>query len=210
MISRAAVLLLAAPCAAIQVAGAQVTPRPCAVQEMTVTPPDARVSVGTRVRFVATVYDLDGSPCGSAMVTWSSSNVNVLRIDQEGVATAVAPGNAIVTARAASAPERAYSQAAVVVTEARATIAALEVAPRQAQVRVGQTARIVATARDSSGNEVAGARFVWASSDLTVARVGADGIVTGLTPGQAIVYVGAAGRRGFVAVAVEVLPGGRP
>jgi uncharacterized protein YjdB len=181
----------------------------CAVAEVVIAPPDAQIAAGAQVAFQATAYDQAGSPCEAVPIAWASGNVNVVRIDPNGVATGVAPGVAVITAQATGTTRR--GQASVTVTAQRAGIASIELSPRQVQVRVGAAVRLAATALDSSGSPVPSVRFVWVSSDLSVARVGADGIVTGVAPGRTTIYTGVAGRRGFVGAVVEVVAGsGRP
>lgn len=174
----------------------------CAVAEVALAPPDAQIAAGAQLAFQATAYDQSGSPCESVAIVWSSSNVNVARVDQSGVVTGVAPGVAIITAQVSGTSRR--GQATATVSAQRARIASVQLTPRQTQVRVGATVRLAATALDSAGNLVESARFVWISSDLNVARVGSDGVVTGVAPGRTTVYAGVAGRRGFVGAAVEV------
>lgn len=197
-------LWVLAAAAAVGAASARAQQR-CAVAEVAIAPPDAQIAAGAQVAFQATAYDLSGSPCESAAIAWSTSNVNVARIDQNGVATGVAPGVAIITAQASGTTRR--GQASVTVSAQRARVASVELAPRQVQVRVGSAVRLAATALDSSGSPVPSVQFVWISSDLNVARVGSDGVVTGVAPGRTTVYTGVAGRRGFVGAAVEVVAG---
>lgn len=177
----------------------------CAVAEVAIAPPEAQIAPGAQVAFQATAYDQSGSPCESAAIAWSSSNVNVVRIDQNGVATGVAPGVAIITAQAAGTARR--GQASVTVSAQRSGVASLELSPQQVQVRVGAAVRLAATALDASGSPVPSVRFVWISGDYTVARVGSDGVVTGVAPGRTTIYTGVAGRRGFVGAVVEVVAG---
>lgn len=185
---------------------AAVQAQTCAVSELAVAPPTIQVGVGVRIAFQATAYTATGAvfsnPC--VAVSWNSSNVNVVRIDQNGAATGVAPGVAIITAQVTGADGVLRGQASVTVVGARAHIASVRLVPRQAQVRVGATVRLVATALDSAGSAVESARFVWISSDPNVAHVTSDGVVTGASPGRATVYVGVVGRMGYVGAIVEV------
>jgi uncharacterized protein YjdB len=196
-----ALALLAPPRAAAQRAACG------AIADVVVAPPEARLSTGSRATFQATAFDASGAACPEATFSWSSSNVNVVRVDAQGVATGVAPGVALVTVTAGSGSQRRSAQASVTVTAGGGRIASVQLTPRQAQVRVGATLNLTAVALDSAGNAVRTARFVWVSSDLTVARVGADGVVTGVAPGRVTIYTGVAGRPGYVGAQIEVVAG---
>jgi uncharacterized protein YjdB len=67
---------------------------------------------------------------------------------------------------------------------------------------VGQKQTVFAAAFDRQGNLISSARFTFRSSDTTIARVGADGVVVGLAPGLARVEARAQTRRGSLAVLV--------
>jgi hypothetical protein len=67
--------------------------------DVQVSPPDAQVQVGRQAPFVATAYDNANNPIATATFVWSSSNLRAATIDQNGIATGVGPGVAIITAR---------------------------------------------------------------------------------------------------------------
>jgi len=70
--------------------------------DVQVSPPDAQVQVGRQEPFVATAYDNANNPIPTATFVWSSSNPRAATIDQNGIATGVGPGVAIITARTGS------------------------------------------------------------------------------------------------------------
>ena len=94
--------------------------------------------------------------------------------------------------------------------QARAqAVADLQVSPDAVNVGVGQKQTLFVAAFDRQGNVLPTARFAFASSDTTIARVNGDGVVVGLKAGLARVDVMAQSRK--VAVAVFVIaPGGSP
>jgi hypothetical protein len=63
----------------------------------------------------------------------------------------------------------------------------LEVRPASLGVFVGQPVRLVADAFDRDGDTVRTAGVRWSSSDSSVATVSAEGIVTGTSPGLAMI-----------------------
>ena len=88
-------------------------------------------------------------------------------------------------------------------------VADLQVSPEAVTVGVGQKQTLFVAAFDRQGNVLPTARFAFASSDTTIARVNGDGVVVGLRAGLARVDVLAQSRKVAVAVFVTA-PGGSP
>lgn len=65
------------------------------------------------------------------------------------------------------------------------TVNKITVAPTTATVAVNKQQAFTANALDASGNVLTGGTFSWASSDTTVATIGADGVATGKSGGTA-------------------------
>lgn len=91
-LSRFSLIALALVLAACQVV---VDPGEPAVTEVTVTPSQVSRAVGETVRFSADVEGVGNFP---RTVTWSSNNRSVAAVNDAGLVTAVAPGNAVITA----------------------------------------------------------------------------------------------------------------
>ena len=66
-------------------------------------------------------------------------------------------------------------------------IAVITVTPPTPTITVEGTAQLSATARDVDGEIVSSATFVWSSFNEPVATVDANGLVTGVAPGTAII-----------------------
>jgi DNA/RNA endonuclease G (NUC1) len=62
---------------------------------------DSFVVGGSRV-LVATAFDADGAPVAGATIAWSSSDLSVVSVDQNGLATGVSAGSAVITAMASN------------------------------------------------------------------------------------------------------------
>ena len=86
------------------------------VARVEISPADNQVQVGRTAPFVATAYDNAGSPIATATFVWSSSNPRAATIDQNGIATGLAPGVAIITARTGSGRTAKSEQATLQVT----------------------------------------------------------------------------------------------
>ena len=114
------------------------------------------------------------------VVTWSSGDASVATVDGSGVATAAANGTVTITATAGAASGRATVTVVQVVSSVTMSLAA-------DMLGVGDTLRLAAAATDANGHGVAGAEFIWSSSNVSVARVDASGFVRGVAEGTATI-----------------------
>ena len=62
-------------------------------------------------------------------------------------------------------------------------VATVEVTPGDAQLNVGESIQLTATARDRKGKVLTGVTFAWSSSDAAIASVSATGAVSGVSAG---------------------------
>src|SRR5437660_10051676 len=86
-------LIVALACLLPGAAGAQ------NVAEVQVAPPTVTIRVGERSGLLATAFDRIGNVIPTIRIIWSSNNVNVAKVDNNGTVTGVANGVAIVEAR---------------------------------------------------------------------------------------------------------------
>lgn len=108
------------------------------VAEVQVAPPSVTLKVGERSGLLATAFDRAGNVIPTVRFLWSSNNVAVAKVDNDGTVTGVGGGVAIVEARVASRK----GQAAVQVLGAPATGGQAPQPADQAQTptaRPGQT-----------------------------------------------------------------------
>src|SRR5206468_238983 len=69
------------------------------VAEVQVAPPSISIRIGERSGLLATAFDRAGNVIPTVRVIWSSNNVTVAKVDNEGTVTGVGGGVAIVEAR---------------------------------------------------------------------------------------------------------------
>ncbi len=164
-----------------------------------VSPGTARLDApGGTLRLSAEVRDADGNVMPDAAVTWSSDAPDVAAVDASGLVTAVGAGMATVTATAGNATGSAS------ITVDPPVPASVTVSP--ATVRFdgpGGTQRLSAEVRDADGNLLPDAEVVWFSDATDVARVDADGLVTAIGAGTAVVTAKAGDEGGSATVTVE-------
>ena len=136
-------------------------------------------AVGATVQLTATVLDQNGRPMTGASVQWSSDNVSVATVSNQGLVTVVGNGDARITARSgtasASVPVTVMQSAGSVVIEpSSATL-----------MSFSETVQLSATVLDGNGQPVADAAVTWSSSDASVATVSSQGLVTAVGNGDA-------------------------
>ena len=152
------------------------------VSAVAVTPAEAGIAaLGDTLRLAAEALDANGNAVAGSEFSWESGDAAVATVDASGLVTAVANGDATITATSGSVSGNAtvtvaQEASAVTVTPAAASIAAL-----------GDTVRLTAEALDANGNAVAGAEFSWESSDDVVATVDRVGLVTAVGSGTATI-----------------------
>ena len=118
-------------------------------------------------------------------VTWSSSNNGVITVDQNGSLKAVAAGTATITVKTTDGGYTATCKVTVkpvAVTEVLAESVTLD--QTTMELTVNGTGKLTATVKP---DETTVKTIQWSSSDETVAMVGADGTVTALKEGTAVI-----------------------
>ena len=150
-------------------------------ESVTIQPMFARlVSIGEVIQLTATVEDGEGNEIEDTSVSWSSGDLSVASVDNDGLVTAIGGGMTDVTAASGAA-------SAAIPVAVMQVVAALEVSPATAALVVGDTLQITAHATDALGVEVAEAMIDWSSSDEDAATVDAAGVVIAVGAGAATI-----------------------
>jgi hypothetical protein len=118
-----------------------------------VMPRPARLAVGQRVPLAATVFSKSADRRNDR-VQWSSDRPTVVRVSNDGLVQAVAPGRASIAATAGAAAERWT-------VEVVPAVASVEVRPATAHARTGDVVHLRAIARDAQGREITGLTPSW-------------------------------------------------
>src|ERR1700704_5819926 len=80
------------------------------IAEVQVAPPSVTIKIGERSGLLATAFDRAGNVISTVRVIWSSNNVAVAKVDNNGTVTGVGGGVAIVEARAGARKGQAAVQ----------------------------------------------------------------------------------------------------
>ena len=151
---------------------------------------------GQTAQLTTEVRDQAGRVMEGVPVSWSSGDTLVATVDSAGLVTAVGGGRTAIAAMA----ESASGETTVIVTQSAGSVV---VSPVADTITPGDTLRLVAEALDESGHVIEGAEFDWSSSDVSVARVDASGVVTGLAEGRATITAVADEASGTSEITVE-------
>lgn len=174
------------------------TPEPARPTTVTVSPATAELTaLGATVQLTAEVRDQHARVMAGTTVTWSSGDASVAKVAASGLVVAVANGTASIMATSVAASGIAT------VTVTQEVSAVVVTSPAGDTVAVGDTLRVLAEASDLNGHGVAGAEFSWQSSDTTIAKVDATGLVTGIGVGSVELAATSAGVTGRTLLAVQ-------
>ena len=191
-------LLAFAALTALIACGGENPAAPPVVAAVVVTPgADTILTLGRTRQFTAVARDGSGNAVSGVTLVWRSSNPSVATVDSvTGIVTAVSNGLSIIRASASGV----VGQATLAVAQ---VVAGVVVSPPSAGfTAVGDTQRLTAVAKDSGGALVQGVRFVWTSSDQTVATVDTGGLLRSKGPGQTFITAAGRGVPGFAVVSV--------
>jgi uncharacterized protein YjdB len=170
------------------------------VASVAVTPTGSQIVVGQTTQLNAEPRDASGQPLVGRAVSWSSSDPNVASVSSTGLVTAVAPGQATITATS----EAAAGTSTIGVSPK--PVSSVIISPGQGSVAVGQTLQLSGQVTDDQGNVLNGRPISFTSGTPAVATVSATGLVTGVAPGTTTITATSEGKTGTATVTVTPIP----
>ena len=156
-------------------ASCQVTVNPILAESLTLSVTEWSGKVGETMTLNATVSPDNTS---DKTVTWSSSDVSVATVDANGKVTAVSLGNTTITATSGSV------SATCAVTVVPTPVESLTLSASIWGGTVGESIALIATVLPENATDKA---VTWRSSDKRVATVDANGNVTAVSLGTAVI-----------------------
>lgn len=178
-----------------------VTPLDVPVEHISLTNTDLLMRVGFTSELTAIVRPDNAT---NKEVTWEATDPSIASVDDKGLVTANAVGVTTVIATSVSDPD-VSAICTVTVEDPQDIIAVtdLTIKPTDIGIEVGETFTLVATVLPADATDKT---VTWKSSDLAIATVDADGVVTGVAEGVATIY--ASSSNGLtVECIVTVFPG---
>jgi trimeric autotransporter adhesin len=168
------------------------------VASVSITPAGSQtVSQGLTLQLAATMRDGTGAVLAGRTVSWTTSNASIATVSSVGLVTGASLGVVQITAES----EGVISS--VTVTVQPRPIATVGLAPNPGSVRMGALVQMSVDLRDANGNPLTttGRVVTWDSSNKPVATV-QDGVVTGVSPGNATITVTVDGKSASAVVTV--------
>ena len=162
-------------CSRCNIEETRVIPKLVRVSAIELSESEKTVFVGDTFTITATVKPEDAF---NRTVTWSSSDPSIATVDENGTVTAIAKGEAIITAESADGVK---AECKVTVEK---KVAAIELSESEKTVFVGDTFTITATVKPE---DAFNRTVTWSSSDPSIATVDENGTVTAIAKGEAII-----------------------
>jgi uncharacterized protein YjdB len=171
-----------------------------AVESIIVSPPLSTVAIGAQVALVAQVLDETGTALLDRPVHWASEDETIVTVSSDGLVTARRIGT--VQVAASTGGHSGIAQ----VTVTAIPVATVRVTPGNRSLFVGESFQFTAETRSASGGVLTGRPISWASNNERVATVSANGTVTALAPGGAIVTASSEGKTDQASITVSAIP----
>ena len=166
MVKKVLIMILAFLCATMVFVGCSGEAKTISLDKTTV-----QISQYDEIVLVATKTD------NIDKIEWTSSNLDVATVDQNGKVYAKNLGDAVITAKSGDVE----ATCSVKVVEQK-NIASIVLDKTETQIYTGDTVSVSASVK-YKGEQI-DAVITWSSSNPSVAIVDSDGVVTGLTEGQ--------------------------
>ena len=150
-----------------------VTPGPVAT--VIVQPNPASVAVCQMLALSDTAKDANGDVLTGRAVSWMSADTTIAQVSTTGFAIGVGPGGPI--ALTATSEGKSGS---TLLTVTPAPVATVIVEPNTSSVAAGQALALADTLKSVCGGDLTGRDDTWSSADTTIAKVSAEGVITGV------------------------------
>ena len=151
------------------------------------TPETTEISVGQKVKFKATVKDASGNKTSAPATAWFAAPFDLAGVDESGTVSFFSPGEVMVGAIVGG------KTVLTRVMVKPGPVTRIDIEPVKTSLVVGATTKLAAVARSAEGNPRSDVSLNWASSKPDVATADAAGVVTAISPGQAMISASSGG-----------------
>ena len=168
------------------------------VTGVSVAPATLSLVVGEKGELTATVAPENATEKG---VTWSSDDSSVATVDENGQVTAVAKGQATITATTVDGNKKAAC--AVTVTESEVPdvpVTSVTMSKKSLTLTEGDTGTLTATVKPDNATDKT---VTWTTSKKSVATVDQNGVVTAVKAGSATITATCGGKKATCTVTVK-------
>ena len=150
------------------------------VTGLSLSPSTWRDNIGESIRLSADLLPTDAT---IQDIIWESSNNDIATVSSYGIVTAVSPGNAVITAKAADNPSISATCTVTVNPKVHVTSISISAGP-SGTFYEGNQFSLAATVSPANATDKG---ITWTSSDNSVATVTSYGLVTAKSPGTATI-----------------------
>lgn len=150
------------------------------VTEISFAEPSMEAFVGSELNLTITIAPDDAS---DKSVEWTSDNVDVATVDQDGKVECIGAGTANITVKAKDGSGLAAT-CTITVKNVEVPVTSIELNWENEELKVGESRVLIATVTPENASNK---RIKWSSSDDTVAVVDASGAVTAKKEGVATI-----------------------
>ena len=183
-----------------------VLPRP--VGSVIVSPAQIAINAGQTVKLTVLITDNNGTLLTGRPIQFSSGNTSIATVAADGTVFGVNQGSTIITVTS----EGRSGSANVVVSPSQ--IASVRITVPAPELSIGATQKFTATLLDANNNVLPPRPIIWTSGAPGVASVAADGTVSALSAGTAVIFATVEGKlasatlivRAITVTAVAVAP----
>ncbi len=187
--------LFAALCCLLAVSACKKDEQEVHVTGVSVSPATLSLVEGTSDQLRATVTPSDAA---NKSVSWTSSATAIATVDNTGKVTAVSAGTATITVKTADGGKTATCAVTVTTKVIPVTGISIE-GGATAEVEEGKTVTLTAKVQPDNATDKT---VTWTSSNKAIATV-ADGVVTGVAAGQAVITAKAGDKEATCTVTVK-------
>ena len=170
------------------------------VDTLVVTPQAPDIVADSEIQFVATALDARGTLISGQSVVWTSSEVSVCTVSQQGRANGVAAGRATISAHCGDISGSALVKVRL------PSVERVFVDPGDVSIEVEESIKLSATATGPMDRQLTGRTMTWRSTVPTVVTVSSGGAILGVSPGTAAVIATCDGKEGLCSVSVYSQP----
>ncbi|HEX9895151.1 MAG TPA: Ig-like domain-containing protein, partial [Gemmatimonadales bacterium] len=173
------------------------------VAQIDIQPPGAGLVVGGTQQLTAIPKTNSGISVPGRQVTWYTSDERIATVSGTGLVTAVALGQANITARVDQIT------ASVPVNVSPKPVATIELQPPTAELLVGHSVQLVVTMRGADGDVLTDRPATFLSDNPAIASVSTTGAVVAVAVGQTVVRARSEGKEGTSTITVAARPAAR-
>lgn len=169
------------------------------VTEITLSPTNPSIQVGSTTQLTATGKRADGKTTDiTPGANWSVDKPNIATVSSTGLITGVTVGTAKITAK------YDRGEAFTFATVTSGTLQSITVTPANQSISIGATQNFVATGSYSDGTtQVITSSVTWTSSSPSVATITQSGQATGVAKGSTTIQAASGGITGSTTLTVN-------